>query len=313
MPPLRGVIHAAMEIDDALIGELDAGQLERALAPKLGGALHLDRLTRSDPIEIFLLYSSATSVLGAPGQGAYVAANLALEAVARRRHALGLPALAVAWGPIGDSGYLARNEKLRDGLLRRFSADALKTGDALDALPRLAALGQPVVAFASLRWDGIKRALPILASPTFAAFAGSETGNSDDNLRDRLAGLSPDACRDAILAVLREELGRILGALAADLDVQRSVAALGMDSLMAVELRLAVEARLGVQLPLLSLSDETSLAVIADRITRSVMAPTALPRDIATTAQLYESADPEAIRASAAGIAASSAREATAP
>src|SRR4029077_17063937 len=98
--------------------------------PKLGGAVALDRLTRDDPIELFLLFSSATTLLGAPGQGAYVAANLALEALARRRRAEGMPAFAIAWGPIEDAGYLAERQDTRDALARRRGAKPIPATQA---------------------------------------------------------------------------------------------------------------------------------------------------------------------------------------
>src|SRR5262249_59765093 len=90
-PPLRGVVHAASAIADALASELDEAGIAALLRPKLGGAVALDQLTRDDPIELFLLFSSATTILGAPGQGVYVAANLALEAMARHRRGPGQP------------------------------------------------------------------------------------------------------------------------------------------------------------------------------------------------------------------------------
>ena len=121
-PPLRGVIHAASAIADGLATDLDGAAIRDLLRPKLGGAILLDRLTRADPIEMFVLFSSATTLLGAPGQGVYVAANLALEALARRRRAEGLPALAVGWGPIEDAGYLAERPETRDALARRLGA-----------------------------------------------------------------------------------------------------------------------------------------------------------------------------------------------
>ena len=108
------------------------------LRPKLGGAVLLDRLTRDDPIELFLLFSSATTLLGAPGQGVYVAANLALEALARQRRAAGRPALAVAWGPIEDTGYLAERPETRDALARRLGAKPMPAAQALAALPAIA-------------------------------------------------------------------------------------------------------------------------------------------------------------------------------
>src|SRR5205814_5056685 len=118
-PPLRGIVHAASAIDDGLASEVEMARLQAVLRPKLDGALALDALTRDDPVELFLLFSSATTLVGAPAQGAYVAANSALEALARRRNAEGWPALAVAWGPIEDAGYLAARPETRNALARR--------------------------------------------------------------------------------------------------------------------------------------------------------------------------------------------------
>jgi len=186
--PIKGVVHAAMVVDDALVTDLGADQLGRVLAPKLGGAEHLDRLTRKDPIELFIMYSSATTLLGAPGQASYVAANTGLETLARRRHAEGLPALAVAWGPISDAGYLARSQAVGDNLARRLGAVPLSASASLDALPALLASGQPMIAFAEVNWSAAKRALPTLATPMFAGLVAKSSGDGADvDLRDRLA------------------------------------------------------------------------------------------------------------------------------
>ena len=116
-----------------------------------------------------MLFSSATTLLGAPGQGVYVAANLALEALARRRRAEGLPALAVAWGPIEDAGYLAERPETRDALARRLGAKPMPAAQALAALPAMLAESDlPVAAFAETSWNEARRFLPILAAPLFA-------------------------------------------------------------------------------------------------------------------------------------------------
>lgn len=270
MPPLRGVVHAAMVVDDALVGDLTGERIQQVLAPKMAGAANLDRLTRKDPIEIFLLYSSATTVLGAPGQGSYVAANLGIEAIARRRAAEGLPALAVGWGPISDAGYLARQDETREALQRRLAATPMTAAQALEALPALWASGLPVIAFAPVQWDSARRLLPILNSPTFAGIASSGAADGDGNLRERLAGLPPEEKKEIVVGLLIEEVARILATSAERIDRHRPLSEFGMDSLMAVELRLALESRLSVNLPLLSLSDSTTLSAIAARIVRSL-------------------------------------------
>jgi acyl transferase domain-containing protein/NADPH:quinone reductase-like Zn-dependent oxidoreductase/acyl carrier protein len=273
MPPLAGVIHAAMVVDDGLATDLTAARILRVLAPKLDGARSLDRLTRSDPIELFLLYSSATTLMGAPGQGSYVAANMAIEGLAAARHAAGLPALAVAWGPIGDVGYLARQEETRDALMRRLATAPMNARDALDALPALIASGAPAVAFAPVRWDAAAQYLPILATPAFSEFVGETGGPIDLDLRRRLETLSPAEAKAFVVGLLTEEAARILSFSADRIDPLRPLSEFGMDSLMAVELRLALQTRLGVDVPLVSLSDNTSLSTIATRLVGNLAKP----------------------------------------
>src|SRR5205823_3984728 len=195
-PPLRGVVHAASVIADA----------SAILRPKLGGAVALDRLTRDDPIELFLLFSSATTLLGAPGQGAYVAANCALEALARARRAEGKPGLAVAWGPIEDAGYLAERRDARDALARRLGARPLPATQALSALPGICYRGLAVAGFAETNWNEARRFLPTLAAPFFAEVRG-ETGSlpNDGSLVERLSELDTEEALALLKTVVAEE------------------------------------------------------------------------------------------------------------
>jgi len=91
MAPLIGIIHSAAVIEDAPILNVGAEQLERVFRPKLLGAWNLHQATLHDPIDMFVLYSSSSAVVGNPGQGAYVAANIYLDALALYRRSLGLP------------------------------------------------------------------------------------------------------------------------------------------------------------------------------------------------------------------------------
>ncbi|UAK25007.1 type I polyketide synthase [Sphingomonas nostoxanthinifaciens] len=272
--PIAGVIHAAVAMDDALLAQLDADRFERALRPKLAGAEALDRLTRTDPIGLFLLFSSVTTPLGNPGQGNYVAANAAIEAVAERRHAEGLPALAVQWGPIGDAGYLAREHQVSDMLARMLGGDHLTAERALDMLPALIDAGAPVIGLAGVRWGALAGRLPLLASPLFAEM---EQGGSDEaaevDLKELLATCSPEEAQGRVTSMLVEEVARIMKLAPDRVEPQRPLAELGMDSLMAVELRLAVEQRFGISIPLLALSEGATLTAMGGRIVRSLGAP----------------------------------------
>ena len=285
MPPLRGVIHAATVIEDGLALDLDRARLRGALAAKLGGAENLNALTGDDPLDIFVLYSSAVTLLGAPGQGAYVAANPGLETLARRRKALGRPALAVGWGPIFDVGLLARNEATREALARRLAATPMTAAEALDALTVLLSGDEAAPAYAVVQWDAARKHLAILSSPIFEVLDGVAAVGEQVDLARRLTELSPVEARAMVTGVLVEEVARILGATPDEVDRRRPLIELGMDSLMALELRVALEARLSVNMPLLAMSDPTNLASLADRIIESLGQPSA-PSSAAAEAAL---------------------------
>jgi phthiocerol/phenolphthiocerol synthesis type-I polyketide synthase C len=273
--PLRGIVHAASVVDDGLATEINVARIAAVMRPKLGGGIALDALTREDPIELFLLFSSATTLVGAPGQGAYVAANMALEALARRRQAQGRPALAIAWGPIEDAGYLAERPDALASLTRRLGAKPIPAAQALAGLPALLASGLPTIACADTNWGEARRFLPILATPLFAdSRASASPDAADESLAERLGSLDAETAFALLKTIVAEEAATILRLSAESIDPLRPLSELGMDSLMAVELRLALENRLRFELPLVALTEGTSVVSIATRLAGAVaMAP----------------------------------------
>ena len=272
MPSLAGVIHAAVVMDDALLPELNEIRFASALHVKLGGAEALDRLTRPDRLDLFVLFSSVTTVLGNPGQAAYVAANAAAEAVIERRRAQGLPGLAVQWGPIGDAGYLTREVGVARILAKRLGGRMLKAADALDMLPALLASGRPVVGVADIGWGALAANLALLRTPMFDALSVDDADGPELDLRELLLN-SPAGMAQAKLAdMLTGEIARIMKTSAGSIGPHRPLSELGMDSLMAVELRLAVEQRFGLTIPVLALSEGATITALAGRMCRTVLA-----------------------------------------
>jgi phthiocerol/phenolphthiocerol synthesis type-I polyketide synthase C len=217
------------------------------------------------------LFSSATTLVGAPGQGVYVAANMALEALARRRRAEGRPALAIAWGPIEDAGYLAERPETRDALARRLGARAMPAAQALAGLPAMIASGLPAVAFAETNWNDARRFLPILLTPPFSEIRTQAAASpSDESLGEQLVSLDPEAALALLKTIVAEEAASILRLPVGGIDPLRPLSEMGMDSLMAVELRLALESRLRIDLPLVSLAEGTSVASVAARLATAV-------------------------------------------
>ena len=186
LPPLAGVFHAAMVLDDALIANLDAERLKKVLAPKVTGAENLDRLTRDLPLDYFVLFSSATTAIGNPGQGSYVAANGFLEGLARQRRAAGRPALAVAFGGIEDVGLLARNRLVKDMLASRAGVKPMIARDALNLMAEaLAGPGtapeEAVLVISEMNWSTARAHLPLLQSPTFSRLVRADEAAAADN------------------------------------------------------------------------------------------------------------------------------------
>jgi phthiocerol/phenolphthiocerol synthesis type-I polyketide synthase C len=281
LPPIKGIVHAAMVLDDGLLANLDPERMRAVLAPKVAGAENLDRLTASDSLDYFVVYSSVTTVIGNPGQANYVAANAYLEGLARRRRSQGRPALAVAWGALSDVGYLARQEDVRGKLARRLGTHALTAHEALQALGVL--LSRPsldpasaVVAVAPLDWASARRELAVLASPAYAEIlhdvdvGAVDSGDSID-LHALLAGKNSRQARTIVAELLGTEVARILKLPSSDIDIQKPLMQLGMDSLTALELRLNVEKRFNVDLPLIAMSDQTTLITIAAPIVARIV------------------------------------------
>jgi phthiocerol/phenolphthiocerol synthesis type-I polyketide synthase C len=271
LPPLKGVVHAATLIDDSLIRNLDKQQIERSLAAKLVGAQYLDELTRELPLDLFVLYSSATTLFGNPGQAAYVAANRWLEALAATRQANNLPATCALWGAIDDAGFLARNEDIKDALQGRMGGNALSSEKGLKVLEQMILSEVPTLGIMELEWGALARFLPSSAQNKFIeiALCSNDTDHSSEdqlNLAAMKDEMSEEEFFATVLEILTQELSEILMIPADRIDPNKSIYDMGMDSLMGVELATALEARIGIQVPVMALTETPKLNQLTDKI-----------------------------------------------
>ena len=271
LPPLHGVIHAAAVFEDAMVTNTDNDRMRRVFAPKALGAWNLHHLSAGLPLDFFVMYSSVTTAFGNPGQGAYVAANAWLESLALQRRSSGLPALCVRWGPIDDVGYLARNTVIKEALQSRTGGKALPSAVALDLLEELMITDRSGLCVADLNWRTMARFLPSASEPKYGdmASAGADLDIADEQGEDisrMLRELSPVALSAAFRTMLKSEIGEILRIAPERIDDDGSVYDLGLDSLMGVELALAIESRFGAKLPIMVLSDSPTVAKLTERI-----------------------------------------------
>jgi len=274
MPPLRGVFHAAMVLSDSLIVNSEHSQIESVLLPKLAGASVLHKTTLQDALDYFVFYSSATTIFGNPGQAFYVAANMALEELAAMRRRQGLPATCIAWGPIGDTGYLSRNQQIKNVLAARTGGKPLESRDALRFLGQAMSASASGVAWVDLDWATLSRFLPSAGSPRFQMLSRSAaSSNGVDQFNDigqELALLERPELIERLKNLLREEIASILRVPTSQLDESRSLLECGMDSLMGVELMAALESKLGIKIPMMALSEAPTIAKLADRLSHAV-------------------------------------------
>ena len=256
--PLRGVLHAAMVLDDAPLESMDATRFERVLAPKMGGAWNLHLATRNDPLDHFVLFSSIASLLGNQSQANYAAANAFLDTLAHARRREGLPALTVNWGVLSGVGYVSRHSDVA-GYLGRQGYESFTPDQALSVLGSLMRRDAVQVMVARIDWPKwakagtatitisprLRHLVPSSQQPVTAASAGQR------RVLDDLRALESASAREQRLAVhLRDRVAHILGASPDRIDLDRPLTELGTDSLTAVELSTALKLDFGVELPL---------------------------------------------------------------
>ncbi len=274
LPVLGGIIHAAMVLDDAMLPNVTAERFEKVLRPKVAGADHLDQLTRGLSLDYFVLFSSATTLIGNPGQAAYVAANGYLEGLARRRRAAGLPALAIGWGAIEDVGVLARSEGTREALANRVGIKGMLAQDALrqmgEALSAPASADDAVVVIAPMNWSAARQHLAVLRGPSYAKLtSGGETKASEASKIDiaaLVAQSAPEEARKVVSGLIVEEIARVLRLPQEDIARTTALGEIGLDSLMAVELALGLEERFALKAPLSATASSFSVNELADHV-----------------------------------------------
>ncbi len=251
MPPLRGIVHAAMVIDDGMLLQLDEERFRTVLAPKMRGAWNLHHLTLERPLDFFVLYSSAAAVMGNPGQGNYSAANAFLDALAHHRHALGRPALSVNWGFLTETGFVARMPKLQEHFAR-LGWTGMTPRRALHQLSRLLPTDLAQMMVARIDWSAVPAR--IASAPRFSVLMrevgdGAAERNDAAWIREVVMNVPPAEGRRIIENYLREQIAKVLRIPPAKISVDRPLTELGLDSLMAVELVNRVESQLGTAVP----------------------------------------------------------------
>ena len=254
--PLRGVLHSAGALADGALLQQDWPQFEIPLRAKIAGAWTLHELTCKRRLDFFILYSSVAGTLGSAGQANHAAANAFMDALAQRRRAQGLPALSIAWGAWSEIGAAASRGADERAASRGVLAYAPTKG--LDALEVLAA-GAPAQVVASpmdwrtylSQWKGnapkfYEEILSDDKAPAPVRVASTGREGRDDAFLERLEAAPPGARRDMLSDFIALTVARVLGRQGETIDPHQPLNEMGLDSLLAVELRNRLGTALGI-------------------------------------------------------------------
>lgn len=253
-PPLRGVFHSAVVLDDGTLMQLSRERFLGVRPARINGAWNLHKLTLYDPLDYFVLFSSAASLIGSPGQSNYAAASSFLDQLAFYRRQQGYPALCINWGRWGEVGQATREQRGERLETRGFSS--MKPRETLTILGALLRQSPPQVGVMSLHLPKWSQFYPHLTRSSLftyllkeAAIQQKQTGTEQRLTREMLVELDEEQRRPTLAHYLGEQIARVLGHRTLRLEAHQFLNRLGIDSLMSVELKNRIGADLHVAIP----------------------------------------------------------------
>ncbi|MGC5016862.1 SDR family NAD(P)-dependent oxidoreductase, partial [Streptosporangium sp. DT93] len=267
---IGAVVHAAGVLDDGVITSLTPERIDAVFAPKATAAWNLHELTRDKDLSAFVMFSSASGVMGAPGQGNYAAANAYLDGLAAHRRANGLPAHSLAWGLWDQAGGMTGGMDTADRQrLAQGGVQPLSLEEGLALFDVAVGVAEPALVPIGLDLSGLRvrgESLPELYRDLVPVTRRVASGIrvDADTLRQRLAALPEEEWLDSLLTIVRTQAAMVLGHTGPQaIDADRAFRELGFDSLAAVELRNGLNAATGLRLPATLVFDYPSSVVLA--------------------------------------------------
>lgn len=277
-PPLRGIIHAAGVLGDGILLQQNTERFLAALQPKMEGAWVLHELSKELALDFFLLYSSVSSVLGSPGQGSYAAANGFLDALAQHRRGLNLAATSINWGPWSDAGMFHRQQDRFQSRVESLGIRPLSNSLGLRLLARLIRQRDSArsIAFSLNPWVYL-RAAGLTANSSFLSELTGEVQPFAVRRDSTKCAVGPAsqkrtfASQEELLGYLRVTIANAVGIETDALDTNDLLTSIGLDSLIAVELKSTILKELGVVLDPIHLLDGISVAKLSETLYQDML------------------------------------------
>jgi len=256
MPPLRGIIHAAGILDDGILLQQNWDRFAKVMSAKVNGSWNLHLLTQEMPLDIFVSFSSASSLLGSPGQGNYAAANAFMDALAHYRRGLGLPGLSINWGPWENAGMATTLDSRSQKKLVAQGMESISPEQGMEILRNLLKSSAAQVGVLPVNWLKFLQQFPEGKLPLFleAFKVTSEQPplKEQTEFLQQLEAATVSDRRNLLTTHICSHVAKVLGLSSPELvDIQQGLLDLGMDSLMAVELRNHLQTSLGCSIPLI--------------------------------------------------------------
>jgi acyl transferase domain-containing protein len=280
-PALRGVVHTAGVVQDELLLRMTTETFQRVLRPKVRGGWLLHDLLKDYPLDFFVLFSSTGSVIASLGQGNYAAANAFLDALASHRRSLGLPALSIGWGPWSVG--MVEQLKLEQFYTRR-GIELITPEVGTQILTRVVGQRPAQLTVISANWALARETAPQGILPPMFVLLGEQTGEaatgdttSDDELLHQLSTTEAAGRLPLLESHLQEMIARVLQLDASQFSGQEALTSLGMDSMMAIEVKNRVGGSLKVDVSVLELLQGITVGQLANRILSSLQLDEASP------------------------------------
>jgi NADP-dependent 3-hydroxy acid dehydrogenase YdfG/acyl carrier protein len=278
-PPLSGIVHAAGLLDDGILLQQTVERFAKVMAPKVQGAWSMHELASSRGVTL-VLFSSVAGLLGLPGQANYAAGNAFLDALAHHRRANGQAAVSIDWGPWSGIGLAAARSNRGERLAAR-GLSSLTPAAGLDAFGRILSGPPAQVAVMPLEWSAFASAFPAAARASLLrplaarneAEISRSSRRSDGGILDALHAAEVGARRARLESFLQEQVAQVLKQSRDRVDLYKPLRTLGLDSLMALELRNRLEAAIGIALPATLVWNYPTVAALAPHLAERLGLP----------------------------------------
>lgn len=253
LPPLAGIFHGAMVLDDGFLLDMDDDRFRKVLNPKVNGTMNLHELSKNLDLDVFVMFSSLSSLIGHLGQANYVIANTMLDSFAYLRENLGLPATTVNLGILGQSGVISRDQSLKQ-MVMDAGIKSFTNEEVLIAVEEIVRTKPTQIGFFNMDWKVFEKSFSSSKSSLFEDIIKENVGN-DNQLSEiqsehwnAMLGMNAAEQKEYVLNILTEELSVILKMSKDAIAPDKGVNFLGVDSILSVQLIRAINAKLAVEL-----------------------------------------------------------------